>query len=134
MTLTHQVATIKMTKVMSKNAEVMHAMNSLIKLPQLNAQMREMAFEMEKAGLIEEMVGDAMESALGSTDEVEAEADEEVNKVLEELTMGMFKGTAEVGHNKLPAKKVEEQVQVEEEEEAVDTQEEEAMMRRMQAL
>ena len=117
---------------MAKNTEVMSAMNNLIKLPQLNAQMMDMAREMERAGLIEELMGEAMEDAMAN-DALDEEADEAVNLVLEELTMGMFKDTAEVGHNKLPAKQVEVAAPVEEE--VVENQEEEAaMMRRMQAL
>ena len=116
---------------MAKNTEVMSAMNDLVKIPQLNKQMMDMAREMEKAGLIEELVGEAMEDAM-SNDALDEEADEAVNQVLEELTMGMFKDTAEVGHNKLPVKEVE--VAEEVEEEVVDNKEEEAMMRRMQAL
>lgn len=43
-----------------------------------------MATEMQKAGLIEEMIDDMMD-----TDEIEDEADEEVDKVLMEMNLTM---------------------------------------------
>lgn len=65
MTLTQQVSMIKVAKCMQKSTDVMHAMNDAIKLPHLNAQMMEMAKEMERAGLIEELIGDALGDAFG---------------------------------------------------------------------
>ena len=54
-------------------------MNDAIKLPQLNKEMMSMAREMERAGLIEELIGDAMDDVMGG-DELESEADEEVRE------------------------------------------------------
>ncbi len=54
-------------------------MNELVKLPQFGATMRVMAREMEKAGVIEEMMNDTLDDMdPEGTDEA---ADEEVNKV-----------------------------------------------------
>lgn len=106
MTLTQQVSMIKVAKVMAKSTDVMHAMNDAIKLPHLNAQMMEMAKEMERAGLIEELIGDALGDAFGG-EELEEEADAEVAKVLDELTIGLFDSTGAVANTSLPTKQPE---------------------------
>nr|ADD83025.1 vacuolar protein sorting 24 [Mastigamoeba balamuthi] len=81
--LQQQLATIRVTGALAKSADVMTVMNKVINLPQLNATMVNMAREMERAGLIEEMVDDT----LGANDEaIEDAADEEVEKVLFEIT------------------------------------------------
>lgn len=43
-----------------------------------------------QAGIIEEMVEDTLEDALGDDDELEGDAQEEVDKVLFELTAGLL--------------------------------------------
>lgn len=59
-------------------------MNQLVRLPQFNAVMQTMAREMEKAGLIDEMMNDTLESL--DDDNIDEAADAEVNKVLDEVT------------------------------------------------
>lgn len=56
MHLQQNLATYKLAGAIKKSADVMRMMNSLIRLPQLNQTMMMMAREMEKAGLIEEMI------------------------------------------------------------------------------
>lgn len=56
MHLQQNLATFKLAGAIKKSADVMRMMNNLIKLPQLNQTMMVMAREMEKAGLIEEMI------------------------------------------------------------------------------
>lgn len=58
----------------------MQAMQSLVRLPEVANTMREMSKEMMKAGIIEEMMDETMES-LEDTDEMEEEAQSEVDKV-----------------------------------------------------
>ncbi len=78
--------------------------NSLIKLPQISQAMREMSMEMTKvrnadtficfvgsliirqAGILEEMLEDTLD--MDEDEEIEDEADAEVDKVLYELTEG----------------------------------------------
>jgi len=88
MQLTQNLAMMKMAKTMQKSTQIMSFMNQLVRLPQLNKVMVAMAREMEKAGLIEEVMDDVLD-----TDEVEEEAEEEVSKVIEELTMGLKTAT-----------------------------------------
>lgn len=55
----------------------MKAMNSLMKLSQMSQTMTAMAKEMEKAGLIEEM----MDDVLDEDEDIDEDVEEEVNKV-----------------------------------------------------
>jgi len=99
MQLTQNLSMMKIAGIMQKSTQIMTMMNNLIRLPQLNKIMMTMAREMEKAGLIEEMMDDAMPD----DDGIEEAADEEVDKVMEELTMGLK--TAPVANSSLPSKK-----------------------------
>ena len=89
MQLQTQAAMVRAAGCMKKSTEVMATMNKLVKLPELQKTMMEMQREMERAGLIEEMVGDAMDSLDG--DDVEEETALEVDKVVQELTGELFK-------------------------------------------
>jgi len=82
----HQLATIRMAGTIQQSTEVMKTMQQLMKVPQVMGIMREMSKEMMKAGLIEEMIEDTM-SAL-EPDELEELAQEEVDRVLWEVTAG----------------------------------------------
>lgn len=53
--------------------------NDLVKVPQLNATMREMAKEMMKAGMIDEIIDDTLGDAL-DTEEMEEETEAEIDK------------------------------------------------------
>lgn len=82
MTLTQQHSLYKATGTLQASAAILAAMNDLVKLPELNQSLMVMAREMERAGLIEEMVSEAM----GMDDEeLEEDADAEVDKVMSEL-------------------------------------------------
>ena len=63
---------------------IMKDVNTLIRLPELTGTMRELGQELMKAGIIEEMVGDALpDEALVEGEDEEAEA--EVDKVLGDI-------------------------------------------------
>lgn len=64
---------------MQQSTAVMQSLNQLVRLPQLHNVMLEMGKEMEKTGLIEEMVSDIFEDM--EDDEIQEAADEEVEKV-----------------------------------------------------
>jgi charged multivesicular body protein 3 len=81
--LTHQLATMKVSGVLAKSASVMKSMNDLIKLPAIQQTMMAMGREMEKMGLIEEI----MDDALTLDDDEEDEAQEEIDKVLDNILM-----------------------------------------------
>ena len=65
----------------------LYSVQALVKLPEVNQIMMEMSKEMMKAGIIEEMLEDTMET-LDDPEELEEDAQAEVDKVLAEITMG----------------------------------------------
>eukprot|EP00009_Paramoeba_aestuarina_P008613 CAMPEP_0201520784 /NCGR_PEP_ID=MMETSP0161_2-20130828/12549_1 /ASSEMBLY_ACC=CAM_ASM_000251 /TAXON_ID=180227 /ORGANISM="Neoparamoeba aestuarina, Strain SoJaBio B1-5/56/2" /LENGTH=208 /DNA_ID=CAMNT_0047919267 /DNA_START=93 /DNA_END=719 /DNA_ORIENTATION=- len=84
--LQSQIATMRVAGCMQESAEVMKMMNEVVKLPELHQTMMTMGMEMEKAGLIEEMMTDTLEDVLGVE---EGEVDAEVAKVFEELAIDL---------------------------------------------
>ncbi|KAF4575041.1 Vacuolar protein-sorting-associated protein 24 [Pleurotus pulmonarius] len=84
--LSQQLALLKVTGALQKSTDIMKLSNSLIKLPQISQAMREMSMEMTKAGILEEMLEDTLD--MDEDEEIEDEADAEVDKVLYELTEG----------------------------------------------
>ncbi|KAI3625331.1 hypothetical protein CBS9595_000692 [Malassezia furfur] len=94
-------AMFKVTGTLQKSTEIMKLSNNLIRLPQMSQSMREMSAELMKAGILEEMMNDTLDaSALGEDqEELEEEAQEEVDNVLHELTdgkLGQAKSTSEL--------------------------------------
>lgn len=107
---------------------VMKDVNSLVRLPELTATMRELSAELMKAGIIEEMVDDTLadQELLEGEDE---EADAEVDKILTELLKDKLPAAANKA-DELPAQPKEEM-----EEDDEDQQEMLAQMRgRLEAL
>lgn len=104
MELQHQMAQIKMVGAMQKSTEVMHSMNELVRIPEVTKTMRELSKEMERAGMMDEMVNDTIDDALDD-DISDAELEEEVNKVVEE-TMAQQMQNGAVGTAKLPSQKI----------------------------
>ncbi|KAF8655259.1 hypothetical protein AX16_003161 [Volvariella volvacea WC 439] len=98
--LAQQLALIKVTGTLQKSTEIMKHSNALIRLPQISQAMREMSMEMVKAGVMEEMVEDTLN--IEEDDELEEEADAEVDKVLFELTKGKM-GEAGTVSTELPS-------------------------------
>ncbi|KKK19659.1 hypothetical protein P175DRAFT_0498745 [Aspergillus ochraceoroseus IBT 24754] len=94
---------------LQKSTGIMKDVNTLIHLPQLSATMRQLATELVRAGIIEEMVDDAIPNNELLEDE-ELEADEEVDKILQEILQGKLSQVEEI---KAPT--VEEPQQAEEE-------------------
>ncbi|KAJ8609479.1 hypothetical protein CTAYLR_005427 [Chrysophaeum taylorii] len=131
MQLQTQASMVRAAGCMKRSAEVMSAMNKLVKLPELQKTMTEMAREMERAGLIEEMVNDAMEIADGA--DVEEETEKQINSVVAELTGDLFKDKNVTVPTAVPqsAPAASEQPVAEEEEEPGDL---DAMKARLQAL
>ncbi|KAF8538533.1 Snf7-domain-containing protein [Trichophaea hybrida] len=75
------------------STSVMKDVNSLVRLPELTGTMRELSMELVKAGIIEEMIDDALPN--GEIDEDE-EVEGEVDKVLNEIMAGKMQRTGEV--------------------------------------
>lgn len=87
MQMQQQAAQIRVVGSLQKSTDVMKSMQALVKLPEVNQIMMEMSKEMMKAGIIEEMLEDTMET-LDDPEELEEDAQAEVDKVLAEITMG----------------------------------------------
>eukprot|EP00736_Rhodelphis_marinus_P005011 Rmarinus@m.12395 len=86
MALQHQLSTLKVMKSVEKSSELMKLMNEVIRIPEVRGACMNMGKEMMKAGFIEDMIDDAIDS----TDMVEeGEVDAEVQKVLNEITAGI---------------------------------------------
>ncbi|KAF9534275.1 Snf7-domain-containing protein [Crepidotus variabilis] len=101
--LQQQLALVKVTGALQKSTEIMKLSNQLVKLPQISQSMREMSMEMTKAGIMEEMIEDTLD--MDEDDELEDEADAEVENVLFELTEGKL-GEATTVHHELPSAEV----------------------------
>ncbi|KAM4542421.1 charged multivesicular body protein 3 [Odontesthes bonariensis] len=87
LSMKNQLAVLRVAGALQKSTEVMKAMQSLIKIPEIQATMRELSKEMMKAGIIEEMLEDTFES-MEDGEEMEEAAEEEVDKILFEITAG----------------------------------------------
>ena len=76
-------------------------MQALVKIPEIQATMAAMSREMMKAGIIEEMMEDTFES-MEDQDELEDAAQEEVDKIIFEVTSGVLDGASSVPSAELP--------------------------------
>ena len=123
-----QLATLKVSGALSQSADVMKSMNALVKIPETQKVMMELSKEMMKAGIIEEMLDDTME---GFTEEesLEEAAQEEIDKIILELTTGKLTDAPAAVKDTLPAQESREEEEVEEEGEEL-----EEMQSRLEAL
>jgi len=84
--LTQQLALMKLTNCFEKSTEVMQAMNKIINVPEVHEIMTQMGKEMENMGLIEGLMGDAIDETLADV-ETEEQSEMEIRKLLEELAI-----------------------------------------------
>lgn len=87
LSMKNQLALLRVSGSLQKSTEVMKAMQNLIKVPEIQATMRELSKEMMKAGIIEEMLEDTFES-MDDSEDMEEAAEAEVDKILFEITAG----------------------------------------------
>jgi hypothetical protein len=76
-------------------------MNALVKLPELQATMSAMSREMMRAGLIEETISDTFD--MMEPEGLDAAADREVDKIIQELTAGVLDKAAPAPTSKIAA-------------------------------
>merc|ERR1712131_515369 len=110
MNMKTQLATIRLTGAVEKSTTVMASMSKLIKLPELQKTMTNMSREMEKMGIIDEMMDDAMSSL--DPEDIEEAADTEIEKVLFELTEGAIGSMPAAGSTNLPTAEAEEEDEI----------------------
>ena len=127
----NQLATVKVAGALSSSAEVMKSMNALVKLPETQRTMMELSREMMKAGVIEEMLEDTMEG-LDAEEEMEEAAQEEIDKIIFELTTGKLGEAPTAVKDTLPAPVASKPMPAEESEESEGELEE--MQSRLEAL
>jgi charged multivesicular body protein 3 len=94
---------LKLQQNMAKSSLIMREVNSLVKLPELTGTMRELERELVKSGIINEMVGDALDTMDEVDIEEEEEIDEEINKIVSQYTTEKFDKV-----NALPQTQIEE--------------------------
>jgi len=97
-----QLATVKIAGALSSSTEVMKSMNALVKLPETQKAMMELSREMMKAGVIEEMLDDTMEG-LNEEEDMEEAAQDEIDKIILELTTGKLGEAPNAVKDTLPA-------------------------------
>ncbi|XP_024085665.1 charged multivesicular body protein 3 [Cimex lectularius] len=124
----NQLATLRVSGSLQKSTEVMQSMQRLVKVPEVAAAMRELSKEMMKAGIIEEMLEETMD-VLEDGEEMEEAAQEEIDKVLWELTQGTL-GKAPAAVTEVPGtSSVKEEAAAEDDDEDL-----EEMQSRLEAL
>ncbi|KAJ8382456.1 hypothetical protein SKAU_G00032340 [Synaphobranchus kaupii] len=87
LSMKNQLSVLRVAGSLQKSTEVMKSMQNLVKIPEIQATMRELSKEMMKAGIIEEMLEDTFEG-MEDEEEMEEAAEEEVDKILFEITAG----------------------------------------------
>merc|ERR1712038_1529238 len=92
-------------------------MSALVKIPETQKTMMELSKEMMKAGIIEEMLEDTMEGVNDGEDMEEA-AQEEVDRIILELTTGKLTEAPSAVKDTLPAQ--DEDPELEEKDEEVE--------------
>ncbi|XP_022077675.1 charged multivesicular body protein 3 [Acanthochromis polyacanthus] len=130
LSMKNQLAVLRVAGALQKSTEVMKAMQSLVKIPEIQATMRELSKEMMKAGIIEEMLEDTFES-MEDGEEMEEAAEEEVDKILFEITAGALGKAPSKVTDALPEMELEGATAASEEESEEDI---EAMQSRLAAL
>ena len=88
MQMNAQASQLRVVGALQKSTDVMKSMSALVKVPEVNQIMQEMSREMLKAGVIEEMLEDTME-AIDDPEELEEDVQAAVDKILQEITMGV---------------------------------------------
>lgn len=130
LSMKNQLAVLRVAGALQKSTEVMKAMQSLVKIPEIQATMRELSKEMTKAGIIEEMLEDTFES-MEDGEEMEEAAEEEVDKILFDITAGALGKAPSKVTDALPEPEVAGATPVSEDESEEDI---EAMQSRLAAL
>jgi charged multivesicular body protein 3 len=82
-------ATLKVTGAMQRSGEIMKSMNALVKVSETSAACRELAQEMMRFGIIEEMVSEQLDSALDADGDLDELADAHVEALVQEILSGV---------------------------------------------
>lgn len=80
---------------LQKSTGIMKDVNTLVRMPELSSTMHQLSTELVKAGIIEEVVDDAITDTAALEDE-EEEAEAEIDKILQEVLQGKLSQAAPV--------------------------------------
>jgi charged multivesicular body protein 3 len=130
MHMKEQLAILKTAGALQKSTQVMQSLQALFRVPEVAATMREMSKEMMRLGILEEMIEDTFEG-LEDTDDLEEQADVEIQNVLWEVTAGQLGTAPAAGSHELPAHEPPAPVAVSDDEDEEGLEE---MQSRLQAL
>lgn len=72
---------------MKTSTGVMKEVNQLVRLPELTGSMQQLSMELVKSGIIDEMVGDTLDT-LDDNEMVDEDAEKEIDSILGEITNG----------------------------------------------
>lgn len=85
--LAQQMAMTKIGSVFKNSAEILATMNKLMNVNEIQDLMVQMGKEMQDAGLIEAVVSEGIDQALGDSAETEEKTQLEIEKLFEELAI-----------------------------------------------
>ncbi|MFH4979197.1 hypothetical protein AB6A40_005906 [Gnathostoma spinigerum] len=86
MCMQQQLSTMRVAGSVQASTEVLKNMQDLVKVPEIMAAMRELSKEMTKTGIMEELIEETMDAM--EPEELEEQAQEEVDRILYEITAG----------------------------------------------
>ncbi len=115
LSLEQAASQLRVASTISSSTTLMKNMQSLMSVPQVRQVCVAMSKEMMRAGMIEEAIDDAM----AVDEDLEAEAEGEVDKVLQEIVGDVLAKGADVKRT-APAAKEKQESKVQEEEEDAD--------------
>ena len=82
-------ASLKVTGSMEKSSEIMKTMSKLVNAAETSSVSRELAQELSRFGIMEEMMGDALDSAMDPDGDLEELADGQVEALVQEIIAGV---------------------------------------------
>jgi len=96
--LDHSLGLMRVGGALQKSVSIMTYMNRLVRIPELAVVMKTMAREMDKLGIIDELMDDALGN--GSDEEKEEdEVDEEVNRIIDGMNIAQIHDLPSVGRS-----------------------------------
>ncbi|KAI5953904.1 VPS24 [Candida margitis] len=134
MSINEQYSMNKLTKSIHSSTSIMKDVNSLIHIGAVSQTMQELSKELTKAGIINEMMDDMVDLEYDEDEELESESQEEVNKIIANLTEEKTSKVSEVPTTQLEAPQIEEEIPATEEEDEEDTIAIDEIKQRLKAL
>jgi len=96
-----QLAILITAGSLQKSTQVMQAVQALLRVPEVAGIMRDFSKEMMRAGILEEMMEETFEG-LEDTEEIEEEAEDEIQGILWEVTAGQLGKAPAAANHALP--------------------------------